>query len=242
MKVKLFGPVGVEVRGHEVDLGPARQRTVLAVLAASAGHPVHKSALIDRVWDGNPPNEVNNVVYTYVARLRRQLRMTAPQLTIERKAGGYVLSGPLHVDLHEFGLLLRMSPAVRTPDAVLAARLDEALRLSAEPLLADLTGTWVVQLRESAARQRVTALMQWTDVQVRLGNTEEPVNRLQDALSAQPLAEPLVGRLMVVLRHNGRNAEALDCYQTARRRMIDAVGAEPGPELRGLYQSILRTA
>ena len=51
MDFRLLGPVELWYRGRPVDIGHAKQRTVLAVLLVEAGRPVSAGTLIDRVWD-----------------------------------------------------------------------------------------------------------------------------------------------------------------------------------------------
>ena len=45
---------------------------------------------------------------------------------------------------------------------------------------------------------------------------------------------------MLALYRCGRQAEALEAYQHARRTLVDEIGVEPGPELRRLHEAILR--
>jgi hypothetical protein len=45
---------------------------------------------------------------------------------------------------------------------------------------------------------------------------------------------------MVALYRSGRQAEALDAYQAARRALVDELGIEPGPALQELEKAILR--
>jgi tetratricopeptide (TPR) repeat protein len=45
---------------------------------------------------------------------------------------------------------------------------------------------------------------------------------------------------MLALYHSGRQADALDAYQSARAIMVEELGIEPRPELRDLHQAILR--
>ena len=46
--------------------------------------------------------------------------------------------------------------------------------------------------------------------------------------------------LIQALAVAGRHAEALHCYAAYRARLIEELGAEPGPELRGLHEAVLR--
>ena len=45
---------------------------------------------------------------------------------------------------------------------------------------------------------------------------------------------------MLALYRCGRQAEALAAYRQARTALVEAIGAEPGPELRRLHEAILR--
>ena len=45
---------------------------------------------------------------------------------------------------------------------------------------------------------------------------------------------------MLALYRSGRQAEALDAYVAARRRLVDDIGVEPSAELRKLHERILR--
>ena len=52
--------------------------------------------------------------------------------------------------------------------------------------------------------------------------------------------DPLSALLMRALHADGRDAEALDHYNAARGRLVEELGVEPGSELRGVHEAILR--
>ena len=55
-----------------------------------------------------------------------------------------------------------------------------------------------------------------------------------------PLRERLRAQLMLALYRSGRQADALEAYQDARRALSDELGLEPSRELQELQQAILR--
>src|SRR3954451_24824980 len=73
LRFELLGTVRAIRGGAEVDLGPAKQRAVLAVLLLNAGRAVPASRIVDAVWGDEPPENGANVVQKYVAGLRRVL-------------------------------------------------------------------------------------------------------------------------------------------------------------------------
>ncbi|MFI1972851.1 AfsR/SARP family transcriptional regulator [Streptomyces cinnamoneus] len=51
----------------------AKQRTVLTCLLLEANRTVPVDMLVDRVWDGRPPEGARNTLQNHVLRLRRTL-------------------------------------------------------------------------------------------------------------------------------------------------------------------------
>jgi hypothetical protein len=73
-----LGPVRLEVDGRAVPIASARQRAVLAALLRSANQVVSISRLIDAVWGECPVRSAQNLVHTYVWRLRTLLGAEGP--------------------------------------------------------------------------------------------------------------------------------------------------------------------
>ena len=228
--MRLLGPVELHVDGVDVQLGPARQRTVLAALAVDAGRPVQVDTIVDRVWGDDPPDQVRAVVYSYVARLRRALRPAGDRAALARRHGGYALDvDPAGVDLILFDHLARRG------------EYDAALALWRGPALAGLTGDWVDGVRDQAARRRLDATVGWARASLGIGDAGAVIDRLRPLVEEYPLVEPLAAVYIEALHRDGRPAEALDRWAATRRRLIEELGTEPGPALRELHQVMLRT-
>ena len=54
------------------------------------------------------------------------------------------------------------------------------------------------------------------------------------------MRERLRAQQMLALYRSGRQSEALAAYRDARSALVEAIGVEPGPELRHLHEAILR--
>src|SRR5437773_1752864 len=72
--VRLLGPLEVSIGQHPIYLSAGRLRSLLAVMALSAGRTVSVDRLATAVWaDGEPPGNARRSLQTYIARLRRVL-------------------------------------------------------------------------------------------------------------------------------------------------------------------------
>ncbi|MFI5908388.1 tetratricopeptide repeat protein [Dactylosporangium sp. NPDC051541] len=229
--LRLLGPVELRVDGHDVPLGPARQRTVLAALAVDAGRPVPVETLIDRVWDDEPPDGVRSGLYSYITRLRRALGGTGGRIRLHRGTTGYVLSiDSDDVDLLRFNRLARAG----------AGHAAEAMAIWREPVLGGLSGTWVSLTRQQTLQRYLDVVLTWAAAHVREGRPGEVLDTLRALQARHPLVEPLAALLIEALQTAGRTAEALECFAAVRRHLVDELGAEPGPRLRALHAGLLR--
>jgi DNA-binding SARP family transcriptional activator/tetratricopeptide (TPR) repeat protein len=246
MEFRLFGEVELLAADQPVDLGTPRQRAVLAVLLLDAGRPVAIETLVDRVWDDNPPVEARNVLYSHVSRIRQLLRQAAARtgeraVLVERRHAGYVVDvDPDLVDLHRFQRLVDRGRDPRHVDADRADAFAEALSLWRSSPLAGIEGRWAAQVRSHWRQLRLDAVLQWAQVELRLGRTAAVIATVPDFVAEYPLVEPLEDLLMRALHAAGRDAEALDRYTAVRQRLASELGTDPGPELRALHQAILR--
>jgi DNA-binding SARP family transcriptional activator/tetratricopeptide (TPR) repeat protein len=240
LEFRVLGPVEVRSSGRLVDAGPARQRGVLAALAADAGRPVQTETLVDRVWGDAPPQRARHTLHVYIARLRRVLG-EAGAVELARRSGGYVLDvdGDC-VDLHRFRALVEQARGEPCPDSRRVALLRQALELWRGTPLADLPGEWAARVREGWQRQHLDTVLCWAQAELRVGNPDVVIEQLAELTAKHPLAEPLVAAQMRALSAAGRGAEALQGYAATRTRLAEALGADPSPELQALHQAILR--
>ncbi|NEA15618.1 AfsR/SARP family transcriptional regulator, partial [Streptomyces halstedii] len=85
--------------GTPASLGGARLRALLTVLALYPGRAVPAGALVDEVWDGDPPADAPGALQALVGRLRRALGRDA----VESVENGYrLVTDPDRVDLSRF--------------------------------------------------------------------------------------------------------------------------------------------
>jgi DNA-binding SARP family transcriptional activator/Tfp pilus assembly protein PilF len=242
MELGVLGPVEAWENGRRVDLGHARQRSVLAVLLLDAGRVVPLDVLIDRVWGDDPPRSVRNLVYGYVARLRALIASGQdPGITLSRRSGGYLWEAePDQVDLARFRRLVAEAGVAVGDDERAGAALGEAIALWRGPALAGLDSSWLNAMRTTLELERTAALLDLGDIRLRRGEHAAMAAGLAPLAVASPADERMVGQLMLALYRAGRQADALRWYEQTRRYLADELGADPGPALRALHEKILR--
>jgi DNA-binding SARP family transcriptional activator/tetratricopeptide (TPR) repeat protein len=242
---RLLGPVEAWAASSRVDVGPPRQRAVVAALAADAGRLVPVDTLVNRLWGDDPPARARRTLHTYIARTRRLTeRMAAAgegPVRLVRQAGGYLLDIDAdRVDVHRFrGLVARAGETVCGDERRLGL-LAEAIGLWRGEPLAGVLGDWAERTRHTWLRQRVDAVVALAHARIRTGNPAAVLEPVGELLGEHPLAEPLAAVLMRALAATGRAPDALDCYLSLRRRLAEELGTDPGPELRAVHQAILR--
>ncbi|MEE1753221.1 AfsR/SARP family transcriptional regulator, partial [Streptomyces sp. SP18CS02] len=222
--------------GTAVPIGGARLRALLTALALRAGRSVPVAALVDEVWDGDPPADAPGALQALVARLRRTLGPGAV-LSLD---GGYRLGAdPDDVDLHRFERLAgEGARALEAGDPAGAlAVLDDALALWRGPVLADLPGRAAEAAAWEARRRGVQGSR--LRAMLALGRPEETLPELAALCGLSPLDEPLQSLRIRALRAAGRPAEALAAYEAVRRELAARLGTDPGPELRALHAELL---
>lgn len=245
LRFEVLGPVRALRDGLPIDLGPAKQRAVLAVLLLSPGRPVPTHRIVDAVWGDEPPENGTNVVQKYVAGLRRALdpdrspRTPGELLTLTD--GGYVLQAGA-LDAEDFRNRLARADAERR-----AGRLEEASRIARGALdlwhgeaLGGLTGPIFDSARTRLVEERASACELWADIELSRGGFAGLVSELSRLVQEFPLREGLRAQLMIALHRSGRQGEALAVFRDAREYLLDELGVEPGERLQETHRRILR--
>ena len=237
LEIRLLGPFEVLAGGTLADVGGSKRQALLAMLALRQGRVVDVDALVDGLWGEELPAAPRNALHHHIARLRAALGRES----IVGSPDGYALKDA-RVDAVRFEeLLAETRAALRDGDVRAAAdAVASALALWRGPALQGLTGTaWFSAEARRLETLRVDALEEHFEVRLALGEHRELTPALRSALADNPFRERLWGQLMLALYRSGRQADALETFQEARRVLADELGLEPGPELRRLQEAIL---
>jgi DNA-binding SARP family transcriptional activator len=250
MYFRVLGSMAVEGSGGQpLQLKGLRQRAVLAALLIEAGRPVSADELADMVWDGEPPRQAAGTLQAYLSRLRRILEPDRdgrgrPWQLLRKAGSGYQLTvEPDQVDACRFESLCRRasSGAADGPDpGEQVVLLDEALASWRGEPYADFRYFHFTR----PAVSRLEELRGWAvetraESMLALGRHLEVASELPYRVRQDPYRERLRVLQMLALYRSGRQADALACYQEARKVLVEELGLEPGTELRSMEQAII---
>jgi DNA-binding SARP family transcriptional activator len=241
VEFRILGPLEIWHDGRAVTLSGARQRALLAILLLRAGQVVSSDRLIDDLWGEKPPTAGHTALRVRISQLRKALG-SGGELLVTQPPGYALRIQQSQLDLSRFEHMLadgeRALNAGKPERAV--ELLDQALGLWRGAPLADLpyapfAQAPIVRLEEL----RLAALELRIDAELALGRHRRLASELQALVAEHPLRERLCGQLMLALYRDGRQAEALAAFSTARTRLVEEIGIEPGPLLREVQRRIL---
>ena len=229
MRFAVLGPLEVSRDSGQLPLGGRKQRTLLALLLLHANRVVTRDELTDALWPERPPPSAAESLDTYVYRLRRLLGHDR----LSRASGGYVLRvEPGELDVDEFEALVANASV---------AALTRALALWRGPPWADVVDLPLARAEAQRLEElRLAGIEVRIEAQLARGGGAELVPELERLVSEHPLHERLLASLMLALYRAGRQTDALDAFRSARRRLVEELGLEPGPQLHELQQRILQ--
>ncbi|WP_460357315.1 BTAD domain-containing putative transcriptional regulator [Mycobacterium sp. ZZG] len=246
MRYRLLGPLQVVHGGSPIDVGPRKQRAVLAALLLAQGRVVSTDRLAHAVWGDDLPASVTASLQVYISNLRRALRDSQMASPIVRQPPGYYLDvGPDEVAVGVLAATCaRASAAIegeRWEEALSEA--DAALSLVRGELLEDMADAdWVredaariAEMRTECVTCKVTALLA-------LGKVPAALTEVLRLRELDPLADRGCRLHMLALYRAGRAPEALEVYARHARLLADELGLDPGSELRELHTAVLRQA
>jgi DNA-binding SARP family transcriptional activator len=233
---RILGPLEVHGVDGPLQLGGQKQRAVLAVLLLDANRVVSVDRLVDALWGEHPPKTALTSLQNFVSQLRKLLgpdvlETTPPGYRLRARAG--------EIDLERFQLAIAAAELLEPAER--AEKLREALGWWRGPALADFTFDSFAQAHIAHLEElRLATLEERVEADLASGRHAELVGELERLVEEHQMRERLRGQYMLALYRSGRQAEALETYQSARRLLVEELGIDPSPALQQLHASILR--
>jgi basic membrane lipoprotein Med (substrate-binding protein (PBP1-ABC) superfamily)/DNA-binding SARP family transcriptional activator len=245
MEFGILGPLEAWVDGRPIDLGPHKQRALLALLLIHVDRVVPTDRILDALW-GDDAAGKENALWVHISRLRSALEPHRAErgessMLITRDHGYLIRSDPSSVDARRFESALsdaraRLADEPEAASEILRRALDlwrgSALQDFAFDAFASAEIARLDELRLQAVETRIEA-------DLRRGLAGQLIGELERLVYEHPLREGPVVQLMHALYRAGRQAEALRAFQRFRRGIAEELGIEPSPELCRLEEQIL---
>jgi DNA-binding SARP family transcriptional activator len=241
LRITVLGPLEVRLAGRLIGPGASQRkpRMLLAALAINANRVMSKHALIHRLWE-QPPSTAPNIIEKYVSTWRHAFADDR----LETVGHGYRLTlTSAELDLLEVKQLLADGrAALKSGQPVLAATaFDQAMRRWDVAFDDEVAVALPLGDAERLIEMRLGNLEDWAQASLSIGDGSP---RLLELLSAStrrhPLRERLVEYLMWTLAQQGRHAEAAQCFETVRRKLVEELGKDPGEPLKRMHVRVLR--
>ncbi|MEY2399956.1 MAG: hypothetical protein QOJ08_67, partial [Ilumatobacteraceae bacterium] len=238
LDVRLLGSISAVVDGADCGVKSGRQKSILALLASEAGQIVSVDRILDAVWGETPPPSATNALQVHMSALRKALGPAGG--AVETRSPGYVLDTTrpdvaVTVDALVFEQLARTKLASGegpTWDDIASLWTGTPFDSMLDAPFAGLVGERLSELHRGVVEARC-------DDHLGRGLHEQLIADMQAYVEAEPYRERRWRQWVLALYRCGRQSEALDVFQRARRRLIDDLGIEPGPALVALEHAIL---
>lgn len=250
VEFRALGLIEASVSGRPIELGPPKQRALLALLVSQVGRPVAVDVIFEALWAGHPPSSAMTSLQAYVANLRRLLEPDraprAPATVLRTCPRGYLLDGNMvDVDVRRFSehATAGWQAWDRGDPQQALSRFEEGLALwrgqaysevadapCVVPEVARLEELWL-----SVFEARCAALLA-------VGAHEMAVAELGAFMKSNPLREYGCELLSLALYRSGRQADALAVLRTMQVRLTEELGLDPRPALQNLEREILNQA
>ena len=253
LEISLLGTVQVRRDERPVsDRAYAKVLALLAYVAVESDRPHQRAFLATLLWPEQPDEHARHSLRQALSTLRRMIGdppESPPILTISRDAITFNRDCDCQLDVEEFRQLLdacdrhphvrldRCAPCVqRLQRAVALYRGDflQGFSVGDSVEFEDWVQVWRERLRHQALDAHAT-IATWHTERGALDDASESVRRV---LELDPWQEAAHRRLIQLLMHNGKRAEALAQYNRCRQILEDELGVEPEPETVALYEQL----
>ncbi len=233
LRIYLIGTPRLSWRDHSLPLSaPPKTLPLLAYLVLHRQRSIKRAALAFTLWPDVLETDARANLRRHMHYLRKLLPVTKPNwLRTDGDCVQWNPDAPYWLDVAEFE---RLSDDPST--------LDLAVALYGGDLLAGIDDEWIYPDRERLRELYLADVCQLVHLRRAERDYAQAIVYAQQALACDSLREDIV-RLLISSRYEtGDRAGALDEYKQFAERLHGALGVEPMPETRALYEAVQHNA
>lgn len=243
MEFRVLGSIAAVADGATAELGPPKQRALLAVLLMHVGEIVPVDQLIELLWGEDAPRTAPHSIQIYVSELRKALEPVGGSDSIVTRPPGYALEADREsIDAWQFERLVHdgaQQLEAGDHDGGRAA-LERAMGLWRGPALSDFAYEEFAQpYIRRLTDEHLDAIEVLASAELDDGRVGDAIGLLTPAVREDPLRERSRELLMLALYRAGRHADALRTFDQLKTQLADELGIDPSPQIRALYDRIL---
>ncbi len=246
LKIFTLGRFGV-VRDEKVLQYPVRAPRVplallKAIVAFGAGG-VKEEQLVDALW---PETDGDTAHQTFKTTLHRLRQLVGDERAVHVREGRVTLNPQFcWVDAFAFEHFLERAGHLlgenQKGDSLIKGErfAEKALSLYKGPFLGEEANeSWIIAYQERLRSKFIRAVSKLGNHFERIGQWDRAVECYQKGVEADELAEEFYQRLMISYLSLGRKAEAMAIYNRCRKILQNALGIDPSPGTKALYETI----
>src|SRR5712692_8466982 len=254
VRLYVLGQFRLEYRNEQQQWQPVtdtslqhqRVRALLHCLVSSPGRKLGREQAIEMLWPELDFETATNRLDKAVYNLRRLFEpgrsrpATSNLLLTEHATLMLADQSQLWVDADAFEALLSQARTSSDPGQT-EQLLEEAMLLYGGDYLPEERDIpWIQARRESLQRNWIGLLLELADLRITREALSSAIDTLDRLLAVDPANEAAVQRLVILLAHSGRRAEALRIYQRFAAVLRQEYKIAPLPETRALYEAARR--
>lgn len=246
LELEVLGGVAAAIAGRPVNLGGARQRTLLAALVMAYPYEVSAERLLEQVWHDSADPKPGSL-HVAISKLRDKLdpgRARGSEGTVARTGTRYRLDvHPDQIDTVRFADLVARGDRLREDgsDDAAAASYESALALWKGAPFADIADNAFVQseiTRLDALELRTRKAL--IRIRIDRGDLDTAAEAAGEITVTHPLDERAWELRVLALYRAGRQSDALAALRRVRTILDTELGIAPGVRLRELETAVLR--
>ena len=248
LRIYLTGRIAIEhgpALVEERHLAGRQGRLAFAFLVSERHRPVSKQQLIDVIWPGSPPPELESALSAILSKLRTAFKKAGIESAEVAVLSGTVqlrLPADVWIDLeHAANTTDEAEGAVRTGDTRGAwSRAVTVVIIARRPFLPGEEAPWIEARRARLRAMLVRGLQILSELSATNGEATLGVQYAAEAIEIEPFQESGYRRLMRLHAQMGNRAEALLVFGKCRELLRDELGADPSKETEETFLEILR--
>ncbi|WP_326723307.1 SAV_2336 family protein [Streptomyces sp. NBC_00243] len=232
-RYQLLGRVLIRQGGRTLPAFAPREQALLCMLLLQRGKPVAPDVMIRGLWGTQRPQRAERLLATYVVGLRKALGPGVLATTTE----GYALhANPGSVDVIHGEDLVTAAKSMRDNGNLAGARgfVQGALNLWTGDPVDGVPGPAAESARGRLRALRLALCATRAELDLELGDFERAAIDLGVLIHSHPQREDFRRLRILVLKAQGRIAEAIEAYDEHERRQ----SGELGPVWRELYHEL----